>query len=171
MPPSIFAFSGFSDVIQSGILKSQAHLLHLWLLQYSRHTRLAHTRFFCPTFCRLPPPWFFMLEDCSVFSGRSWARLLGVSLALFGALYLGIHGAVLVALTPINHSQYVFSIGLGWCLHRLLFLVPPWSRFILCFHYVAPARRVYGIPCSSRLLFFWRLSGALALHPIIWQDP
>ena len=42
--PSIFALSGFSDVVPNGLLEGQARLLHLVFLRDTRHDRLVHPR-------------------------------------------------------------------------------------------------------------------------------
>ena len=122
--PSIFALSGFSDVVPNGILEGQARMLHLIFLRYNRHDRLVHPQ--CSLYS-IP-----VASSASVFC--CW-RLDQSLLGIIGHTYLA----------------HLFGVSLAF----------------FGFHCRAPDWCISGIPYSSRSLFCWRFSGALAFILIV----
>ena len=130
--PSIFDFTGFSSVVPNVTLEVQYPLLLLKFLGNISHNLLAHPWCSLASIPSSLPALVFFWMLCSVFSGSSWARLLGVSLVFFGTLSEWIMGSPLCAYRSsiINNqiwiytfSWYFFSSYWSFCVLLLLFLV------------------------------------------------
>ena len=115
-----------------------------------RRCMVWHLRFLISLDYNLLHLWF--LEDPrNTRLAHPWCYLYSIPLASSESVLL------------LLEACYVFA-GSYWA-----YLIGIYLAFF-GFHYGAPAWRVSGVPCYSRLLVCWRFSGALNLLPIVWPD-
>ena len=90
--PSIFAFSRFSVIVPYVPTEVQVRLLRLHFLGCPRRALLARPWIYLESIPSASLDLVFLWRLCFFLSGRSWARLTGVSAKFFGALSKKIPG-------------------------------------------------------------------------------